>query len=269
MPLFSGKSDNNSKSGKSLLSGLRFNTAVEAVEASRNSVRGIPVKEPVMEPVGYSPVVNEHYGNTNDRFAEPAVTRDLRSGISTIPSKALAVPGVDFKRDILGIADPSVEVNVIKLTNLTVEPIQIPEIVDKYGKLSDIIERYENGYSLSVVPLEMTTILPQVKKLQRHEILEYKGKRYASSTERVVSVQRFQEYKDKIYETLAEGQAFVDNLHLSTVIDGIKVETLKFNMHELQLLFGYYRLYDPKLITTSNGDQYIVVGDIGGTYRAG
>lgn len=62
-----------------------------------------------------------------------------------------------------------------------VEAVSISEIADTYGRLSDIVENVEQELGVSVVPLRMVNISTDVKALQRHEIFEFGGERYAFS----------------------------------------------------------------------------------------
>lgn len=191
-----------------------------------------------------------------NRYIEDKYNRNV------INSSLVVTSPVDFKRDILGITDPTVTIEIMQYKSLSVEAIVIPDVVDKHGKLSNMIAQYEDAYDLSVVPLSITTILPQVTKLQRHDIVEFNGERYAVSTDRIVNAERFLQYEKKIVEQLSEGCAFIDSLWETRDIQGYSVQTVKFNTHELETLCGRFRNYSPRVIMTSQGEYKFIVGGI-------
>lgn len=133
------------------------------------------------------------------------------------------------------------ESDVIPVSYVDVEKVVIPEIKDVEGRLSDIVESIETITGMSVVPLEMASIAPEVTKLQRHEIFELGGHRYAMSSHVRDAV--ILNYKEKIVNTLSRGLPFIENLSQQITYKGVDYKTFTLSRQEWTLLLSTFREY--------------------------
>ena len=139
------------------------------------------------------------------------------------------------------VAEDDIESDVIPVSYVDVEKVLIPEIKDVEGRLSDIVESIETITGLSVVPLEMAAIAPEVTKLQRHEIFELGGHRYAMSSHVRDAV--ILNYKEKIVSTLSRGLPFIENLSQQITYKGVDYKTFTLSRQEWTLLLSTFREY--------------------------
>lgn len=131
------------------------------------------------------------------------------------------------------------------------EAIDLPEIRDTYGRLSDAIEALERITGLSVVPLEMAHIAPEVISLQRHEIFSFGGKRYAMSKKpREITLKTMQ---DEIVTSLTTGLPYECVLNTTVQYDGQYYSTLSLSRVEWTLLMSRFRHYKQNLSFKNNG----------------
>lgn len=134
------------------------------------------------------------------------------------------------------------------------------DIRDKYGKISDKIDRLEDEYGLSSLPLEFCNILPQVTELQRHKIIDVMGTKLTIGTERKVRERELSDYVNQIKDTIEGGDIFDDSLLEERNLGGKSYMLLKFNSYELDTLNSVFlNIYFTTYITPS-GDYRINVG---------
>lgn len=120
-----------------------------------------------------------------------------------------------LEEDLELVGEPNDNDVAIQVTfDEEVEPIEIKEIVDAHGRLSDIIDSLEDAVGLSVIPLKMANIAPEVSRLQRHEIFTFGGERYAFSNKIRQNV--CDRYLAQITKTISEGVPY--QLDLVTTI---------------------------------------------------
>ena len=67
----------------------------------------------------------------------------------------------------------------LKVLDVNVEPLQINNITDKYGVLSNKIEEFMSQYGTAVVPLSAIGITSSLSSLERFDMLEVDGVCYA------------------------------------------------------------------------------------------
>lgn len=146
---------------------------------------------------------------------------------------------------------------VIPVSYVKVDRIIVPEIKDVKGRLSDIVESIEEMCNVSVVPLEMTCISSSVKKLQRHEIFELSGKRYAmSKTVREGVINR---YVERIQNTLATGMPFVENLMTAVTYNDVSYKTIALSRNEWTLILSMFRAYRQSLSIRGGTDIILTI----------
>lgn len=135
----------------------------------------------------------------------------------------------------------------ISVDFLDIEAVQIDEIHDTHGRLSDIVESLESLLNLSVIPLRMANIAPEVVDLQRHEIFEFGGERYAFSKK--MRKDKLDEYSTEIYQNLSTGLPFSLELVTSVSYQGTIYPTLLLSRAEWTFIMSKYRIYKEELNT--------------------
>lgn len=134
-----------------------------------------------------------------------------------------------------------------------VEPIEVNQIVDKHGRLSDIIEALEEKTGLSVIPLSMANIAPEVTELQRHEIFEFGGERYAFSHRIRRNV--VDEYVEAITANISSGIPFALELVTSVVEHDNTYKTLLLSRDEWTYVLSKCRNFKQSLIANDDETQ--------------
>lgn len=145
----------------------------------------------------------------------------------------------------------------IKYDHVEVETVEIPVITDVHGRLSDAIEAMEKDTGLSVIPLKMANIAPEVESLQRHEIFEFMGERFAMSKklrEEVIT-----EWTQKIIANLSTGLPFEENLVTSITYNNRPYTTIALSRIEWTLLLSKFRSYKQDLFIRHNNSIVMTV----------
>ena len=158
-------------------------------------------------------------------------------------SQTVEVPVTPSDNDFLYEVPIDVEQSTdeIEVSIIDVDEVVIPEIKDVKGRLSDIIESIEQSTGLSVVPLNMAGIAPEVIKLQRHEIFELGDARYAMSKQ--VRENVVNEYVDRIRKSLTSGLPFVENLSKGVTYFGEDYRTIALSRVEWTIIISKFRRY--------------------------
>lgn len=143
----------------------------------------------------------------------------------------------------------------VNLNDVNVEAVEIESINDHFGRLSDLIESLEVVTGLSVIPLEMGHIAPEVVSLSRHKIIEFNGVRYAMSPN--VRMDVIEKWSERIRKQLSEGIPFMEKLNLSVTYNGVEYETLALSEAEWKYLMSMYRRYKQQLAKV-NGNEIVL-----------
>lgn len=147
--------------------------------------------------------------------------------------------------------------DTISVTLIDIEEVHISEITDVHGRLSDILESIEQLTGLSVIPLEMAEIAPEVSSLSRHEIFELGGKRYAMSKEPRTTV--IDNFTTIITETLRTGVPFIAKLAKVVNYKGVDFLTLELSRIEWTILLSKFRLYRGELRKTPDNELILQI----------
>lgn len=127
----------------------------------------------------------------------------------------------------------------------SVEVIELAEIRDEVGRISDLVESIEDSTGLSVIPLEMGRIAPEVVELQRHELFELDGRRFAMSHRKREKV--LESYKNRIIKVLTAGLPFRESLNVLVEYDGQDYSSLALSRDEWTYLMAAFRKYKERL----------------------
>jgi Fe-S-cluster formation regulator IscX/YfhJ len=145
----------------------------------------------------------------------------------------------------------------VDFSRVDTEVVELEEIRDDYGRISDLIESLEECTGLSVIPLEMGHIAPEVTKLERHDIYEFDGERFAMSHHLRKKI--IDGYKARIIKVLSSGLPFKESLNVSVEYDGKEYVTLQLSQDEWTYLMAIFRNYKERLYQTSDGQLYLEV----------
>lgn len=143
--------------------------------------------------------------------------------------------------------------------NIDVSPIVIDDINDKTGRLSSKIEALEDKYNISVLPFEVTNLIPGVKNLQRHEFLMLNGIKYVSGTTRIVNSMLVESTVNDIKLALENGTPYITSLNTNVRIDGDSYRTIKFNSYELSYILALFRNFKSEVSQNAKGEVTLTV----------
>lgn len=139
------------------------------------------------------------------------------------------------------------------------DPIILPKIVDKSGRLSSVVKEYQEKIKSDVVPLEITPIQDEVVELKDYNIYAYGGKRFA--TEKDNNAELIESMVKDIASALANGEEYSKSMLTEMEFEGKMVTTLVMTPEEWSLLVAKFARYGAKIYEyTDNGyDLRLVV----------
>lgn len=143
--------------------------------------------------------------------------------------------------------------------NIDVSPIVIDDVNDKTGRLSSKIEALEDKYNVSVLPFEVTNLIPGVKNLQRHEFLMLNGIKYVSGTTRIVNSMLVESTVNDIKLALENGTPYITSLNTNVRIYGDSYRTIKFNSYELSYILALFRNFKSEVSQNVKGEVTLTV----------
>jgi hypothetical protein len=144
----------------------------------------------------------------------------------------------------LGSEEPQTDIPVMFSE---IEPIIIDTIIDKQGRLSDILESIEEECGISVIPLKMAEIAPEVAQLKRHEIFTLGNERYAFSHR--VRLNVCDHYLEQIVSCLSEGVPFTLDLATTISWHDSQYNTFLLSRDEWTYIMSKCRNFKQKLTT--------------------
>lgn len=167
--------------------------------------------------------------------------KDLLKGVQNMPTDNSSETDEieEFIEDVVGAEkeeDTSLPINY-----MNVEQIIIPEITDSQGRLSDIVESFEVTTGLSVIPLDMTDVAPEVSQLKRHSIFTIDDKRFAMSNK--IREDVVQKYIEDITSMLKTGLPFIKSLSVTIPFDGKDYKSYALSQKEWTYLISVFNAY--------------------------
>lgn len=179
--------------------------------------------------------------------------------MATVLDDSVDAVNVDTRMDTSEFTDEDVTAGVsavsLDVTYVPVDTINIPEIRDVHGRLSDAVEALEDATGLSVIPFSMANIAPEVANLARHEIFTFNGERYAMShrvRDTVIS-----DFVEKIVHNLSTGLPYSEDIVTSVEYCDQRYRTFLLSRDEWSLLLSKFRNYKQSL-TTDNVSSIIL-----------
>lgn len=162
-----------------------------------------------------------------------------KTAVDTIASSS--IEGLDEQSNAGALQNISVQFDD------EITPVDIPEIKDEHGRLSDILEALEDELGISVIPLKMANIAPEVTMLQRHEIFTFGGERYAFSKR--VRHNVCDRYTENIVASISEGLPFQMELVTGITWNDKEYRTLLLSRTEWTLILSKFRQFKQSLMT--------------------
>lgn len=145
----------------------------------------------------------------------------------------------------------------LKVLDVDVEPLQINNITDKHGVLSNKIEEFMSRYDTAVVPLSAIGVTSTLSSLERFDILEVDGVCYAMN--RKPRENHLSIYKRQILDALEAGKIFCDSLLIKINCGIEEVTTLNLSQIEWSYICAWFSNYNAT-VTVRNHDVVLTVG---------
>lgn len=143
-----------------------------------------------------------------------------------------------------------------------VDAIQIERIVDTKGRVADLLDYYSNQIDSAIIPLKMTSVLPQIQEIKRYDLVSFRNQRFAYRCKARADV--IEEYTNKIIKCLREGVPFTESLWYKIEFEGKTYDNLKLSPIEWQIIISKFRLYNAAIYKTDEDEDLILIVD-GGT----
>lgn len=159
-----------------------------------------------------------------------------------------------------GDEEDYISVTPVQLKDVSVDEVNIPKITDSTGRLSESIKVLEKETDSAVIPLEITKVLPQCSELAEHDILHFRGKRFASSREIRPNV--IAKLKSMIIESLTAGLTFRRNLWTTIEYKGNTYDTLELSLEEQSILCAMFKKYNAGIYRMHEDNEIeLVIGE--------
>jgi hypothetical protein len=139
-----------------------------------------------------------------------------------------------------------------------VTPIEIEEVVDAKGNISNILDLCVTTFGVHVIPAGVTAI-PRKAIPSRHKIFEYGGKDYYHPQEK--NEERITDFVAQCIVELGQGLLVKKSLHVDFKADGEEKETLAFSPEELQDVVAYLSNYNSKVVELEGNSLFFIAGD--------
>lgn len=191
--------------------------------------------------------------DTNAQVVENTVSEDSAAQKVEIPAESSIKEMSDF--DDVAVSEQPERIDVMELSD--VAPLKLDVIVDSTGFLSDKVDKFIAEKNVAVVPFSAVGILKQVSQLQRHDILELGGTKYAML--RTARSEVLEYYRKVIIDSITAGLVFSEKLTVSIVNGTETIRTLKLSKVEWSYLCAWFRDYNAR-IEEDNNDIRLVVG---------
>lgn len=182
--------------------------------------------------------MNQEVENVTMRTVLKTGSMRAAVGAGSVPIRAAALVNADYIGDEF-TQDPNAE--IIPITFRDVEEVVIPTITDDHGRLADIVEAVEKTTGASVIPLTAARIAPEVVTIQRHEIFELNGERYAMADE--VREGTVTAYTERVRNALSSGVPFVENLTTTVTYLNTDYNTIGLSRAEWEMILSKFRTY--------------------------
>lgn len=140
-------------------------------------------------------------------------------------------------------------------TGLSAIEVELPEITDDSGRLSDAVSAIMQQTGLSVIPFSALQLSPSVATLRDYTVREYLGEKFALSTSVRQSV--IEQYKERIVKVLSVGSQFRESLWIQFSYNGKEYKTLALSEIEYSTLCKMFSTKHPEVYQTDDGNIFL------------
>lgn len=158
-----------------------------------------------------------------------------------------AVEAVTVEYDERNIDVELVDTNEINVTN----------IYDSKGRMSDAIDAVSRITGYNVIPLSATDIPKEVEFLQRHTLYTIDAVTYAMSNE--VRTEKVEEYCTRIMNYIAQGVVFTEKLNRTFTYGDLVYPTLDLTKFEWTLIMSKFKNYKRRLFLKGETDLFLEI----------
>lgn len=224
--------------------------------------------------------VIEDYHRADPRFD------NRRSG--SIPVDQVPVPTELYKSNpdwfglqVLGLSS-SANVRLIKSRALDIAPLELSNIVDSTGKVSEKLHNFMMQYGITVLPLRECGVFETITAINGFEIVEYKGKKFASYCGEDYPTSYIRKLENDIIDKISCAMIFgleeiegdfntyrwnknESRLSKMVSINGREVEVPSLCISEMEYILAHLRLHKVNILDVKGDFPHIIVGlDLGG-----
>lgn len=242
---------------------------------------GYPIhnETPIGRDVAYQPVDSRY--NQQELYASQVYDNGVDHydnrplDVVRVPSKTSYAAPDKVGLSVIGVNDPT-KVRLIKPAPLDVQPLVLDNIRDTTGKISNRLFNIMKDTGCSVLPLRECNIFDSITSITDFEIIQVKGKKFASYcgldypttfldglikriTEKILIAQPYGvELDSDLNNYIIDPSEAI--LSRKIQINGSTVEVPSLCISQLNYIYAYFRNYNCNVIDVTDDFPRLVVG---------
>lgn len=211
-----------------------------------------PQVQPATEPTS-SFVQTEEKADSQDYLNDVWVesSQNLNAAMDTKAKALLSAVGIAPER--------AQNVKLVEVRKSNIKPLEISEVKDSSGRISEIIKRYQDDLGIAIVPVKITKIANWVKP-KEHGIFTLNGESYFYPLN-LNNPERIRNFTQSITKDLTEGKVIKQSMYESFEFEGQTHRTLRFTQSEMSDVVTYFSNFGARLLLVGNEDLLLVAGD--------
>lgn len=211
-----------------------------------------PQVQPSTEPTS-SFVQTEEKADSQDYLNDVWVesSQNLNAAMDTKAKALLSAVGIAPER--------AQNVKLVEVRKSNIKPLEISEVKDSSGRISEIIKRYQDDLGIAIVPVKITKIANWVKP-KEHGIFTLNGESYFYPLN-LNNPERIRNFTQSITKDLTEGKVIKQSMYESFEFEGQTHRTLRFTQSEMSDVVTYFSNFGARLLLVGNEDLLLVAGD--------
>lgn len=250
-----------------------------------------PVQQPIQQPVQQSQMVQQPAMSNVNNYAGVMPTFANQNSGYTIPKpKNIEVPvnvgqpsrelnqindnfregmslcdteHTEVVRRMLNVSN-DVDVSVVQLASISVTPLAVPTIIDKYGKIAEKIRRVEEQTGLSAVPLKLAGVNSKVAQIMNYQIVTFNGIKVCLATDHATHTDaELRSISMALMESYGNGEEITYSLLRDYDLSSYGLGTVSlpaFNTYDVSVICGYLQGIGARPVCLSTGEYMIVSG---------
>lgn len=132
------------------------------------------------------------------------------------------------------------------------EPLHFGRIIDKYGTIKQKVMKVESKLGLSCIPFDTVKLSDSVEEIQDYRIITLKGRKYASSTNRIINDELLERFINRWKDTIESGEDVKESLVGKVTTPIGEIETCYFNIAELEKIIDLFSEVSGKVVFYEN-----------------